>query len=194
MLESHTLSLIFVIFFVISVVVEVGVLLGLLVAALIAFKKVTAILNEIKAKATPIIGNVQSIVQDVTPKVKTISSHLVEISETVRDQTKHVNSTVDEVVGKTRAQASKVDEMVSAVLGGISHAGTTVSAGVAKPVRKVSSILHGIRVGLDTLFETKPAGATRSNGSTHVSTEEIVTRGGVSTQAIHPPPTTSSSL
>ncbi len=179
---SNTLFLIFVIFFVISVLIEIGVLLGLLFVALKTVKKVTEVLDLAKAKATPIVGEVQSLVQELTPKVRTISSHLVEISTTVRDQTKHVNNTVDDVVDKTRAQATKVDEMVSAVLGGISHAGSTVSAGVAKPVRKVSSILHGIRVGLDSLFESRPP------RSGHIPTETV------SDQTIHPPPTTSSPL
>ncbi len=183
---SNTLFLIFVIFFVISVLIEIGVLLGLLLAALKIARKVKEVLDLAKSKTTPIAGEVQSLVQDLTPKIRTISSHLVEISTTLRDQTQHVNSTVGDVVDKTRAQASKVDEMVSAVLGGISHAGSTVSSGVAKPVRKVSSILHGLRVGLDTLFESRPVSPTSRTGA--VPTQAVVD------QTIHPPPTTPSPL
>ncbi len=186
MLVSNTLSLIFVIFFVISVVVEVAVLVGLLVTVLKLAAKVSSLLDAAKTKTMPLVGDAHAIVQDLQPKIKTISGHLVEISTTVRDQAKQVNTTVDDVVGKTRAQAGKVDEMVSAVLDGISHAGTTVSAGVAKPVRKVSSVLHGIRVGLDTLFETRPAPRTRQNGG------PVYSPAAVADETIQPPPIVSS--
>ncbi len=184
MLISNTLSLIFVIFFVISVVVEVAVLVGLLITVLKVVAKVNSLLDAAKTKALPLVGDAHAIVQDLQPKIKTISGHLVEISTTVRDQTKHVNTTVDDVVGKTRAQAGKVDEMVSAVLDGLTHAGSTVSAGVAKPVRKVSSILHGIRVGLDTLFENRPA-AHRNGGPVHPAAAVV-------DETIQPPPIVSS--
>ncbi len=184
---SSTIQILFIIFFILSVVVEIGVLLGLLIAALVTIKKLLAIVEEVKGKALPIVGDLRNVVQDVTPKVKTISGHLVEISATVRDQAKHVNTTVDDVVDKTRAQANKVDEMVSAVLGGLSHAGSTVSAGVSKPVRRISSLLHGLRVGIDHLFAQK----TRRNGSAYRAGYE---QGAEDDQTIHPPPTTSSPL
>ncbi len=182
---SNTIQILFIIFFILSVVVEVGVLLGLLVAALVTIKKLLAIVEEVKGKTLPIVGDVRNIVQDVTPKVKTISGHLVEISATVRDQAKHVNTTVDDVVDKTRAQATRVDEMVSNLLSGISHAGSTVSAGVSKPVRKVGSLLHGLRVGIDHLRTQK----TRHNGAPASTVyEEQLEKD----QIIQPPPTTSS--
>lgn len=199
-----TLALIFTIAVVISVVIQGAVFLGLFLVARTTIKKLMSILEEVKGKALPIVGDVRNIVQDVTPKVKTISGHLVEISETVRDQTKHVNSTVGEVVDKTRAQADKVDDMVSAVLTSISHAGSSVSAGVAKPARKVSGVIHGLRVTLERLFDQKPrpSSATRTEVYTIVDDEPLTTSytaggstvGHATGQAIHPPPTTSSSL
>ena len=175
---SDTIQLLFIIFFILSVVVEIGVLLGLLAVALVTIKKLLAIVEEVKGKTLPIVGDVR--------KGKPISGHLVEISATVRDQTKHVNTTVDDVVDKTRAQANKVDEMVSAILEGLTHAGSTVSAGVSKPVRKVSSLLHGLRVGIDHLLTQK----TRRNGSAYRAGYEQ----GAEDEAIQPRPTTSSPL
>lgn len=197
-----TLALIFTIAVVLSIVIQGAVFLGLFLIARTTIKKLMGILDEVKGKALPIVGDVRGIVQDVTPKVKTISGHLVEISETVRDQTKHVNSTVGEVVDKTRVQAGKVDEMVSAVLTSISHAGSSVSAGVAKPARKVSSVLNGLRVTLESVFGHKNKPVSRS-GAVYTTVDEDATARYSSTgqtvspladQTIHPPPTTSSSL
>ena len=153
---------------------------------------------------------------------RTVSSQIVEITSTVRDQTKHVNTTVDDVVGKTNAQLAKVDEMVSAVIGSIAHAGATVQSGVSKPVRKVNGLLQGLKVGVETLFrsESRRSPATYRNEpsprpdvrvapranpaepevaefrrapTTVVPTEELVEQPVEEDQAIHPPPTTSSS-
>ena len=201
---DHTLSLVFTIAVVLSIIIQAGVFLGLFFAVTTALKKLMAIVEEVKGKAMPLVGsaqgivqNVQSIVQDVTPKVKTVTSHVVEISGTVRDQTKHVNSTVDDVVDKTKAQAAKVDDMVSAVLGSISHAGSTVQAGVAKPARRVSHFFQGLQATVDSLFGKKHAanghdGPAYPAGRTTVMEEDFAATGTAASQTIHPPPATSS--
>ena len=152
MQSSHTLFLIFTTAVVISVVVQAAVFVAIFVVVFRNIAKLRKVIEDLAGKAHPVIADVREIVQDVSPKVRTISSQVVEITSAVRDQTLHVNSTVDEVVDKTRAQAGKVDDMVSAVLGSIAHAGSTVQAGVTRPVRKVGGVLHGIRIGLETLF------------------------------------------
>ncbi len=189
---DHTLSLIFTIAVVLSIVIQAGVFLGLYFAVTTALKKFTKIAEDLKGKAMPIVGDVQSIVHDVTPKVKTVTSHIVEISSSVRDQAKHVNSTVSEVVDKTRVQADKVDDMVSAVLGSLAHAGSTVQAGVAKPVRRVESILRTVKSGIDSFRHRKAQASAASNGGRPYGTVEEDEEN-VGSQTIHPPPTTSSS-
>jgi len=189
---SYNLQLVFTIAVVISIVIQAGVSLGLYFAVTTALKKIMKITEDVTAKAMPIVGNVREVVQDLTPKIRTVSGHIVDISSTVRDQTQHVTSTVDDVVDKTRVQASKVDEMVSAVLGSLSHAGSTVQAGVAKPVRKVGSVLHGLRAGLDVLLSKKDAAATYA--ATASEPVPVVADPLRSAQTIHPPPTTSSPL
>lgn len=186
---SYNLQLVFTIAVVLSIVIQAGVFLGLYFAVTIALKKILKITEDVTAKAMPIVGNVREVVQDLTPKIRTVSSHIVDISSTVRDQTQHVNSTVGEVVDKTRTQAGKVDEMVSAVLGSLSHAGSTVQAGVAKPARKVSSVLHALRASLSVLLNKKDAHTTHPVTATEPTSTVVDPL--QSAQTIHPPPTTS---
>ena len=192
--SSHTLALIFTIAVVLSILIQAAVFVGLYIAVSTALKKVTSLLDEVKGKAMPIIGNVQNIVQDVTPKVKTVTSHVVEISATVRDQAKHVNSTVDDVVDKTKSQAAKVDDMVSAVLTSLSHAGQSVQAGVSKPAQKVGSLIQNLQGAIESVFRRKAQNGNVHRGGTSTATvfeeEDYAATG----QTIHPPPTTSSKL
>ncbi len=167
MQSSHTLFLMFTIAVVISVIVQAAVFVAIFVVVFRNIGKLRKVIERLAGSATPAIAEIRGLVQDVSPKVRTISSHVVDITSAVREQTLHVNTTVDEVVDKTRAQANKVDDMVSAVLGSIAHAGSTVQSGVTRPVRKVGGLLHGIRVGVETLFnsETNRA-ATATNHRT----------------------------
>ena len=168
MQSSHTLFLMFTIAVVISVIVQAAVFVAIFVVVFRNIGKLRKVIERLAGSATPAIAEIRGLVQDVSPKVRTISSHVVDITSAVREQTLHVNTTVDEVVDKTRAQANKVDDMVSAVLGSIAHAGSTVQSGVTRPVRKVGGLLHGIRVGVETLFnsETNRAAATATNHRT----------------------------
>ncbi len=151
--NSHTLSLIFTIAVVASIIVQAIVAIAFFAVTAKTMNKLSSIAEALSLKASPLVADVHSVVQDITPKIKIISENIADISDTVREQTKHVNVTVEEVVDKTRAQAVKVDDMVSAVLGSIAHAGNVVHEGVARPARQVSGVLRGIRVGLETLVQ-----------------------------------------
>ena len=146
--------LIFTIAVTISVVIQCAVLLGLLIVVLKAVKKFTAIAEELKAKALPIMGQGQTIIADLTPKIKTISSNLVDTSNTVREQVKHVDATVGDVVDKSKQQADRVDDMVSAVLDGVTHASETIKHGVKIPVRQIAGILNGVAAAIESLKRT----------------------------------------
>jgi hypothetical protein len=59
--------------------------------------------------------------------------------------------------------------MVTAVLNSVAHAGETIQAGVAKPVRQVSGVLSGLRAGLETFFSR---GSAARPGYTSSAVEE----------------------
>ncbi len=147
----QNLFLVFTIAVVISVVIQGCVFLGLLIVAMKAVKKFTAIAEELKGKALPIMAQAQDLTADLTPKIKIISTNLVTVSNTVRDQVHHVDATVSDVVDKSKTQAARVDDMVSAVLDGVTHAGETIKTGVKIPIRQVAGIFAGIAAAIDSL-------------------------------------------
>ncbi len=161
----QTLFLIFTIAVVVSVVIQAGVFLGFLLMARGAASKAEKLADDLSARALPILLQTRYILEDLSPKLKVISANLVDVSNTLKDQTRHVNTTVGEVVDKTRQQAERVDEMVSAILDGVTHAGATIQAGVAKPVRQVNGVLQGLRVAIESYFsKTKPTPTPYPNG------------------------------
>jgi uncharacterized protein YoxC len=152
------LFLIFTIAVVLCLAIQTWVIVTLLMTLKKAVEKIEQLSDGFSGKALPILTQVRSVVEDLSPKLKIITANLVDISNTVRDQTRHVNTTVGEVVDKTRHQAERVDEMVSAILDGVTHAGVTIQAGVAKPVRQVNGIFQGLRAGFESFFsKSKPS-------------------------------------
>src|SRR5215467_1894836 len=146
-----------VIFIIFTVATSIGVLIQafVLLAMFFAIKKTTGQLHELsdqlKQHLVPTLSTARNLVEDISPKVKVATSNLVEASSILRSQAEHINKTVNEVADVAQAQVARVDEMATAVLDGITQATAAVQHGISTPLRQVSGVLNGLRVGLDVL-------------------------------------------
>jgi len=123
----------------------------LLVMAIVvrkSMKKVQAIAEEAKGKALPVIASAQTLLDDISPKLKTATSELSDLSQKVRHQAQNVNQTMDNALVKANAQIHRVDEILTATINAVDHASRTVEDALASPTRRISGIIHGVRVGL----------------------------------------------
>ncbi|MBW4027176.1 MAG: hypothetical protein HIU93_07200 [Acidobacteria bacterium] len=149
---NPTLFLIFTAVTSIGVLIQAGVLFGMFLAATRAAKKVEDITDQLNVHLIPAVATTKQLLEDVVPKLRTITEDVAAITAEVRHQTEHVNTAVDEVVDRTRVQAERVDEMVTSVLNSVVHASTTIQHGIGNPLRQISGILDGVRVGVSTLW------------------------------------------
>ncbi len=150
--------------------VLVLVLLGVLIAGLFALKfvnRISKLVDELKGKAmsvvdktTPIIDKANGIVADLTPKIKSVGADVERISHTVTAKVEEVgqtvsqiNQTVQDVNGRTRTQVGKVDGIVSEALDTTAHVSHTVQEGIRAPIRQISGIVTGIKVGIETFLK-----------------------------------------
>jgi hypothetical protein len=131
-----------------SLFLQACCLLGMAVVLLKGMKKMQALAEEVKAKAFPAIASAQTLLDDIGPKLKTATSELSEISQKVRHQATNVNETMDDVLVKANAQIRRIDEMVTGTMNAVEHASRAIESAVAAPTRRVSGLLHGMRVGL----------------------------------------------
>jgi len=138
-------------------VAAVGVLIQalVLVAIFLAIKKTAGEVHELsdqlKQHLIPTIAVTRNLIEDISPKIKVATSNLVEASSILRSQAEQINKTVTQVSEVAQAQVSRVDELATAVLDGITQATAAVQHGIASPLRQVSGVLNGLRVGLDVL-------------------------------------------
>ena len=160
----HELSPIYYIVF--TAVTAAGVLLQALVllAIYIAIRRSTGklqeTLDEVKSKALPTLESARNLLDDVSPKLKTATGNLAEVSETLRAQASNVNATVESLLERTNAQVSRVDDMVTATLDALGNASRAIDMAISLPARRVTGILHGLKVGVDVLMRgRKPSGS-----------------------------------
>lgn len=155
-----------------GVLLQAGAMLGILLALKRALNKANELSTVAEQHVIPAMASAKKLIEEISPKVKaaaensvTLSQKAIEISErartattnleevtlTIREQSVHANEVVTELLAKTQAQAERIDEMVTGTLDTIAHATATWQRTVGAPVRQVSAVLNGLRVGFSVL-------------------------------------------
>lgn len=111
-------------------------------------KKMEALADEAKAKAYPVIASAQALLDDIGPKLKTATSEFSDVSQKVRHQANSMNQTLDNALEKANIQIRRIDEMVTGTMNAVEQASRAIESAVAAPTRRVSGVLHGLRVGM----------------------------------------------
>lgn len=188
--ENTHLLMIFIGILAVSIAVIALAVLIVAVVAMRMVKKVSGVIDDIKAKSMPIIGttqgimaNVQGVVQDLSPRIKTISedlqpkirsisTSLTEMTTTAQrnvakfDQTlASANETAQDVNAKARAQVNKLDGMVSQALMSTSQVAQTIHHSIKIPVNQVAGVVNGFKAGLDSLLSGAKSSAAGRAGS-----------------------------
>jgi len=148
-----------------AVLLQAVALLGILLVVRKSASKMFEIADEVKGKALPAIATTQNLLDDISPKLKVATSNLTEVSHTLRDQVNHANATVESLLEKTNAQIRRVDEMVTATFDALNQASKAVEIAVALPARRVSGVLHGLRVGMEVLLGKKQTASERAEAN-----------------------------
>jgi len=131
-----------------SLLLQACCLLVMAVVVRKSMKKMQAIAEETKGKALPLIASAQTLLDDIAPKLKTATSELSEISQKLRHQAQNVNQTMDNALVKANAQIHRIDEILTTTINAVDHASKTIESAVASPTRRISGVIHGVRVGL----------------------------------------------
>ncbi|HMD18928.1 MAG TPA: hypothetical protein VKH40_01330 [Alloacidobacterium sp.] len=167
-MQPQTEQIVWIVF---TAVTSIGVLIqaSVLVAMFFAVKKTAGEVHELsdqlKQHLIPTIAVTRNLIEDISPKIKVATSNLVEASSILRSQAEQINKTVAQVSEVAHAQVSRVDELATAVLDGITQATAAVQHGIASPLKQVSGVLNGLRVGIDVLRKKDRATHVEGDGS-----------------------------
>jgi hypothetical protein len=155
--HSQTLLLVFVAVVSVSLLLQAGSIVAMLLGARKAQKKVTALADDFRLHALPVIMSTREIIHELSPKLRTIVDNLEATSTTLRTKSDQLGGLVGDVANRAQAQATRVDDMVKGTLDQITYAAHAVEAGISMPVRQVSGILNGLRAGVEVLWKKTPS-------------------------------------
>jgi uncharacterized protein HemX len=154
--STQTLLVVFVAVAAVSILMQAGFTVAIFVGSRKAQKKITALADDVRLHALPVIMSSRELLQDVSPKLKTIAENLTATTATLRTKADQVGGFVGDVTGRAQAQASRVDGMVKGTLDQLTYAVHALEHGIAAPVRQVNGILNGLRAGVDVMRKKTP--------------------------------------
>jgi methyl-accepting chemotaxis protein len=136
-------------------------ILAMAVVAVLLYRVISKVqkrVNDITARAEPLIDTVRSVAHENSPKFSAIASRGVEIaanakdiSDVARDQAHRFAEVGRDLADRAKAQIARVDAVVDDTVDQVHHAGDNVKAAVMKPVKEASAVMAGFKAAVSTL-------------------------------------------
>lgn len=112
-------------------------------------QRITQVVEDFQSRATPLLGRIQTIIEDAQPKISSVMSDATEITRAARTQVQRVDRVMVEAVDRLRLQLVHADQILTGTLETIEDTGTKIRKTLWGPVQSVSALVRGIQVGLE---------------------------------------------
>ena len=106
---------------------------------------------DLESRLTPILTRVQILLEDTQPKITEMVADAAHVVYLARAQAQKVDRVFTEASDRLRGQLVRADRIVTGALEAVEDAGSKFSHNVWRPVRQVSALMQGIKVGIDLL-------------------------------------------
>ena len=172
-MNHDTLLVIFVGLTGLALVVEAVVIVAAFFFARKTVKKLHADVDELRAKAMPLLSKSHDLMEKVSPRIDSISRDMADLSRRAREQGEGFSDAASDILGRVNRQTSRVDSMFTSMFDSIEHAGNVVADSVSKPVRHANGALAAIKAFLNVMTSGSPASeADRQERVARVSTDQ----------------------
>lgn len=135
-----------------AVLLQAGILVAMFVAVRKTSAKVELLTEEVKTKVLPTAELAHSMMSDMRPKIETLVDNVSVSTTMMRTQLERIDATLTDIVDRTRLQVIRADEFVTNTMDKLEETRETLQRTVVSPVRYLSGLMHGVTVGLETLF------------------------------------------
>jgi uncharacterized protein YoxC len=146
----------------ISLVVQVSILTALFFTARKTMQKLDKTVEDLNAKAGPILTRVQILLDDTQPKISTMVNDASHIVYLARGQAQKMDRVFTEAADRFRGQIVQLDRILTGTMEAVEDAGAQFKQSFWRPMQKASALVQGIKIGLDLLrarrAATGPAG------------------------------------
>jgi type IV secretory pathway VirB2 component (pilin) len=105
--------------------------------------------QEIRARVAPILGRIQSMVEEVHPQITSMVADAAHITHLARTQVQHADRVVGEAIDRLRLQLVHTDQILTGALESVEEAGSQIRRTVLGPVQSITAVVRGIQTGLE---------------------------------------------
>ena len=146
----------------VAILLQAGILAGMFFAMRKTSAKVESLAEEVKTKVLPTAELAHSMMLDLRPKIDTVADNVSVSTTMLRTQMERIDATLTDIVDRTRLQVIRADEFVNSTMDKLEETREAVQRTVVSPVRHLTGIMHGVGVGLESLFSRR-RGRTSAN-------------------------------
>ncbi len=148
-----------------AVVLQTVILAALYFSVRKTNEKLMRSVEDMRRQIEPILGRVQSLLDDLQPRLSTMVANATEVTELARGQAYKVDRVFTEAVDRLRIQVLRADQMLTGFLETIEQAGAEMKNTVWEPVRQATAMLRGVKAGLEFFRGQRRESSTRTRGS-----------------------------
>jgi len=153
-----------------AVVLQTAILAALYFSVKTTTEKQKRSVEDMRRQVEPILGRVQSLLDDLQPRVSAMVANATEVTELARGQAYKVDRVFTEAVDRLRIQVLRADQMLTGFLETIEQTGTELKSTVWEPVRQASAMISGVKAGLEFFRGQRRETSARTRSS---SDEEL---------------------
>lgn len=138
----------------VAILIQVGMLYGIFQALSRLNRQVTAARESFETSKEPILKDVKALLGqsiELVSNLNRISSDFSKISLTARSQVDKLDGLVSETADMARHHVQRLDGIVGDAISHIEHTSRVVQENILAPVREVSAVIKGVKIGLDYL-------------------------------------------
>jgi len=135
-----------------AVVLQMLILAGMFLAVRKTSAKMESLAEDVKTKVLPTAELAHSMMAELRPKIETLVDNVSVSTSMMRTQLERIDATLTDIVDRTRLQVIRADEFVTNTMDKLEETREAVQRTVISPARHISGLMHGVTVGLETLF------------------------------------------
>jgi hypothetical protein len=134
-----------------AILLQAGILVAMYLQMRRTTERMERFTSDLESRLTPILTRVQILLEDTQPKISEMVADAAHVVYLARAQAQKVDRVFTEASDRLRGQLVRADRIVTGALEAVEDAGSKFSHNVWRPVRQVSALMQGIKVGIDLL-------------------------------------------
>src|ERR1700737_5649637 len=134
-----------------AIVLQAAILVAMFFQMRRTTERMERFVADLESRLAPILSRAQILLDETQPKLSEMISDAAHVVYLARGQAQKVDRVFTEAADRLRSQLIRADHILTGAMEALEDAGSRIGRGVWQPVRKVSAIMQGIKVGIDLL-------------------------------------------